>query len=111
MLLAAVMTANMTWGNTEEQIFDRSYRLRYNKGQVLMDQVCEACNVGCRHFHLLIIIIMQASYVGVIGGGLAGGLSSPANWCKGGVQGACLGLGLAVFTQMLLKPLVVSKDL
>ncbi|CAI7991640.1 hypothetical protein GBAR_LOCUS791 [Geodia barretti] len=90
MLLAAVMTANMTWGNTEEQIFDRSYRLRYNKGQVLMDQV---------------------SYVGVIGGGLAGGLSSPANWCKGGVQGACLGLGLAVFTQMLLKPLVVSKDL
>ena len=55
MLLAAVMTANRTWGNTEEQIFDRSYRLKYNKGQVLMDRVCEACNVGCRNLHLLII--------------------------------------------------------
>ena len=38
-MLAVVMTTARTWGNTEEQIYDRSYRLRYNKGQVLMDKV------------------------------------------------------------------------
>ena len=46
----------------------------------------------------------------MVGGGVVGGLSSPANWFKGGVEGACLGLGLAVFAQMMLKPLVVKKD-
>lgn len=39
MMLAAVMTIQRTWGNAEEKIYDRSYRLRYNKGQVLMDKV------------------------------------------------------------------------
>ena len=43
MMLAAAMTIKATWGNTEEQIYDRSYRLRYNKGQVLMDKVCVRC--------------------------------------------------------------------
>ena len=38
-MLAAAMTTAQTWGNTQEQIYDRSYRLRYNKGQVLMDKV------------------------------------------------------------------------
>ena len=51
---------------------------------------------------------MQVSYAGLIGGGLTGGVSSPTNWCKGGVQGACLGLGLAVFAQMMLKPVVIT---
>ena len=53
---------------------------------------------------------MQVSYAGVIGGGVAGGLSSSANPLLGSVQGASLGLGLAVFAQMLLKPVVISKD-
>ena len=53
-------------------------------------------------------ITMQVSYAGLIGGGLTGGVSSPTNWCKGGVQGACLGLGLAVFAQMMLKPVVIT---
>ena len=39
-MLAAAMTIARTWGNAEEQIYDRSYRLRYNKSQVLMDKVC-----------------------------------------------------------------------
>ena len=39
MMLAAAMTVHATWGNSEEQIYDRCYRLRYNKGQVLMDKV------------------------------------------------------------------------
>ena len=41
MMLAAAMTIARTRGNTDEQIYDRSYRLRYNKGQVLMDKVGE----------------------------------------------------------------------
>ena len=53
-------------------------------------------------------IKVQVSYAGMIGGGVAGGLSSPANWLKGGTHGACLGLGLAVIAQMLLKPLVIN---
>lgn len=51
------------------------------------------------------------SYVGVVGGGVTGGLLYPAYWAKGGMQGACLGLGLAVFAQMLTKPLVIRKEI
>ena len=52
---------------------------------------------------------MQLSYGGVIGGGVAGVTSLPGGWRAGSVQGACLGLGLAVFAQMLIKPMVITK--
>ena len=82
------LTLSKTWDAEEEQIFDRSYRLRYNKGQVLMDKV---------------------TYTGLLGGSLAGVAASPTTWAQGGVQGACLGAGLAVFVQLLIKPLVIRK--
>lgn len=50
------------------------------------------------------------SYTGLIGGGLAGALATPGGLSRGGVQGACLGVGLAVFAQMLIKPLVIHRD-
>lgn len=49
------------------------------------------------------------SYTGIVGGGLAGALTVPGGWSRGGIQGACLGVGLAVFAQMLIKPLVISQ--
>lgn len=49
------------------------------------------------------------SYAGLAGGGLAGALSTSGGWSRGGIQGACLGIGLAVFAQMLIKPLVISQ--
>lgn len=89
LMLAAAMTIARTWGNAEEQIYDRSYRLRYNKGQVLMDKI---------------------SYTSIVGGGLAGALATPGGWSRGGVQGACLGVGLAVIVQMLIRPIVITKE-
>lgn len=50
------------------------------------------------------------SYTGVMGGGLAGALSSPKGWGTGSIKGACLGVGLAVFAQMLVKPMVINKE-
>ena len=38
--LTAVLTLAKVWDQTDEQMYDRAYRLRYNKGQVLMDKVC-----------------------------------------------------------------------
>ena len=62
-MLATVMTINRTWGNTEEQIYDRSYRLQYNKGQVLMDKVCSYDFPCCEHLMQLLNLEL-----GVFGG-------------------------------------------
>ena len=47
--LTAVLTYARVWDQTDEQMYDRAYRLRYNKGQVLMDKVCIEINV---HVHI-----------------------------------------------------------
>ena len=50
------------------------------------------------------------SYAGIVGGGVAGTLLLPGGWSTGNVKGACLGVGLAVFAQMLMKPIVTNKE-
>lgn len=61
--LTAVLTLAKVWDQTDEQMYDRAYRLRYNKGQVLMDKVCiefiytyvNACHAySCHKGHLTI---------------------------------------------------------
>ena len=46
----------------------------------------------------------------MVGGGLAGALATPDGWSRGGVHGVCIGVGLAVLVQVLIKPIVISKD-
>ena len=77
------MTFMRCHGNTEEQMFDRAYRLRYNKGQVRMDKF---------------------SYGAAVLGGIAGAAGLPAGPVAGAVQGASMGLGLAVAAHVLTKP-------
>lgn len=76
------MTLTRTWGNTDEQIYDRCYRLRYNKGQVRMDKF---------------------SYGAAVLGGVVGVAGLPAGPVASAVQGASMGLGLSVFAQVLTK--------
>ena len=83
MALGVAMTIMRTYGNTDDQIYDRSYRLRHNKGQVRTDKFTYGC----------------AALGGV--GGAAAGLSASA--VASGVQGASMGVGLAVLAHVLTK--------
>ena len=77
---AAVMTIARLWNSTDEQTFDRAYRLCYNKGQVRMDKF---------------------TYGGALLAGVAG---AAAGGLKGSVQGASIGVGLAVLVHVVTKP-------
>lgn len=79
------MTVMKTYNNTEDQIYDRSYRIRHNKGQVRTDNF---------------------TYGGITLGGMAGvaGGISGAGPVMSLVQGASMGLGLAVLSHVLTKP-------
>ena len=74
------MTFAKLWSSTDEQVFDRAYRLRYNEGQVRMDK-----------------FTYGGALLGGVGGAAAGGLA-------GSLQGASLGVGLAVLAHVLTKP-------
>lgn len=80
MAFAALMTYMRVRNNADEQIFDRAYRLRYNKGQVRMDK-----------------FTYGGALLGGATGAMAGGLS-------GSLQGASLGVGLAVLAHVITKP-------
>lgn len=80
---AAVMTVARLWNSTDEQIFDRAYRLRYNKGQVRMDKF---------------------TYGSALLGGVAGAAALPGGALNGSLQGASIGVGLAVLAHVLTKP-------
>ena len=77
---AAVMTIARLWNSTDEQIFDRAYRLRHNKGQVRMDKF---------------------TYGGALLGGVAGAAAGGLN---GSLQGASISVGLAVLAHVVTKP-------
>ena len=77
---AAVMTISRLWNSTDEQIFDRAYRLRYNKGQVRMDK-----------------FTYGSALLGGVAGAAAGGLN-------GSLQGASVGVGLAVLVHVVTNP-------
>lgn len=79
----AVMTISRTWNNAEEQIYDRAYRLRYNKGQVRLDKF---------------------SYGGALIGGICGAAGFPTGGVLGAMQGASMGLGAAVLAHAFTKP-------
>ncbi len=57
-------------------------RLRYNKGQCRLDKI---------------------TYGSMLAGGLAGMATMPGAMAVGGLQGACVGAGLAVFIHGLTK--------
>ena len=80
---AAVVTAVKLWRATDEEIFDRAYRLRYNKGQLRMDKF---------------------TYGSALLGGVAGAAALPAGGLTGSLQGASIGAGLAVLAHVLTKP-------
>ena len=71
---------------TEEQIFDRSYRLRYNKSQVRCDRISVA-----------------TAGIGAVAG--AFGFSS-VGLVTGGLYGASLGLGLGVFLHVAISQVI-----
>ena len=80
---AAVLTAARLWNSTDEQVFDRAYRLRYNKGQVWMDKL---------------------TYGSALLGGVAGAAALPGGGLNGSLQGATIGVGLAVLAHIFIKP-------
>lgn len=84
MAFAIAMTAMRTYGNADEQIYDRCYRLRHNKGQVRMDKF---------------------TYGSIVLGGLGGATFalSTAGPVVSSVQGACVGVGLAVLAHVITK--------
>ena len=67
----------------DEQVYDRSYRLRYNVGQVRTDK-----------------FTYGGLLLGGVGGVAAGLASGPG---RSGVQGASVGAGLAVLGHVLTK--------
>ena len=85
MAFGIFVTIMKTYNNVDEQIYDRSYRIRHNEGQVRTDKF---------------------TYGGIaLGGiaGVAGGISS-AGPVLSLVQGASMGTGLAVLAHVLTKP-------
>ena len=91
MAFAILMTASKTYNNADEQIYDRCYRLRYNKGQVRTDKF---------------------TYGGLVLGGLGGayaGLSTVGPFVSG-LQGASMGVGLAVLAHVLTKRSSAEKS-
>lgn len=86
MLIGAGLSALATWAIVRkasyDEVFDRSYRLRYNKGQVHMDFVT----------------------YGVVGSGaVAGALTTSTMRATGALLGSAVGFGLAVFVHMATK--------
>lgn len=84
MVFGIVSTYMRIRNNEEEQIYDRCYRLRHHAGQVRTDKF---------------------TYGGMVLGGL-GGMAAGwgSNPLVGGVQGASVGVGLAVLGHVLTKP-------
>ena len=81
---AIAMTMMRTYKNADEQIFDRSYRIRCNTGQVRTDRF---------------------TYGGIVLGGISGmaaGISG-AGPILSLIHGASMGAGLAVFAHVLTK--------
>lgn len=77
--LSAILTMARIWNDADEQIYDRSYRLRHNKGQVRMDKF---------------------TYGSALAGGIVGMAAVP--WSvAAGIQGASMGVGLSVFAHVL----------
>ena len=64
--LSAVLTYARVRDQTDEQMFDRAYRLRHNKGQVLMDKVCltlfNAITVHCYTLNVNVHIFNRSCY-------------------------------------------------
>ncbi len=77
-VVGAVMTLMRTRGNTEEQIYDRCYRLRHNKRQVRLDKF---------------------SYSFAVVGGVAG--AAGLGGAGGALGGVGMGLGLSVIGHCL----------
>ena len=71
---------------TEEQIFDRSYRIRYNKGQIRCDRISVA-----------------TAGIGAVAGAMT---FSSVGMVTGGLYGASLGLGLGVFVHVAISQFV-----
>lgn len=78
MVFGAVMTMMRIRGNTDEQIFDRTYRLRYNQRQVRLDKF---------------------SYGFAVVGGVAG--AAGLGGAGGALGGVGMGLGLSVIGHCL----------
>ena len=77
--LSAILTMARIWNDADEQIYDRSYRLRHNKGQVRMDKF---------------------TYGSALAGGIVGMAAVP--WSvAAGIQGANMGIGLSMFAHVL----------
>ena len=89
-VIGALMLIPLTYlrirDQTEEQIFDRSYRIRYNKTQIRCDRIS----------------VTTAGIGAVVG---AMGFSS-AGMVTGGLYGASLGLGLGVFLHIAISLVV-----
>ena len=79
----AIMTAARLWNSTDEQVFDLAYYIRYNKGQVRLDKV---------------------TYGSALLGGVAGVAALPGGALNGSLQGASIGVGLAVLAHVITKP-------
>ena len=77
----AIMTAMITRGNEEVQIYDRSYRIRHNKGQSHLDLV---------------------TYPTVGAGAVTGALLASSR-ATGVLMGGSVGFGLSVLIHMLTK--------
>ena len=75
----AIMTAARLWNSTDEQVFDLAYYIRYNKGQVRLDKV---------------------TYGSALLGGVAGVAALPGGALNGSLQGASIGVGLAVLAHV-----------
>ena len=79
---AAIMAMMATRGNEEVQIYDRSYRLRYNKSQCHLDLV---------------------TYQMAGAGAVAGALLAPVSREMGALYGSSVGIGLSMFVHMLTR--------
>ena len=80
---AALVTAAKLWNSTDEQVFDRAYLLCCDKGHVRMDKF---------------------TYGSALPGGVAGAAALPGGALNGSLQGASIGVGLAVLTHVITKP-------
>ena len=76
------MTYMRSHSFTDEEMYDRAYRLRCNKPQNHMDTV---------------------TYSMVAAGTLAGGLTAPVMRATGALTGGALGFGLATFVHLATK--------
>ena len=89
-MIGALMLVPLTYARiydqTEEQIFDRSYRIRYNKGQVRCDRIS-----------------VTTAGIGAVAGAMA---FSSVGMVTGGLYGASLGLGLGVFVHIAISQII-----